>query len=436
MNKLPARFFRLLTLVLAGLAVAACTTPASNSPTALIPTALSTRADATVAPTLPAPSAISPSPTPGGIETDLPAPASVSSLPDPSGFDWIEAASGLRRPTALVDPQDGSGRLLVLEQGGTIRFLENGQVLSDPFLDLSAKISIGGSEQGLLGVALDPEYAVNGIFYLDYTDTSGNTVIARYQRAGGSQAADPASEQILLHIQQPYANHNGGQLAFGPDGFLYIGMGDGGSAGDPHANAQNPQQTLGKILRIDVRNQSEYAIPVDNPFASSGGAAEVWALGLRNPWRFSFDRLTGDMYIADVGQNTYEEVDVVPAGSSPGLNFGWNYYEGNHGYQGTAPLDQSAYIWPAFEYAHDQGCSVTGGYVYRGSELPEFNGVYLFGDYCSGIVWGMLKDADGNTQTERLFQISGNISSLGQDSQGEVYILDYQGNRVLKLVRK
>lgn len=439
MRKLPVGLNQLSIIMLAGLALAACTTSISNPATAVIPTALPTLTAAASEPAIPASPEASASLVAESTAASLPAqtaPATVTSLPDPSGFDWVEVASGLRRPTAMADPHDGSGRLLVLEQIGIIRFLENGQVLSDPFLDISAKITIVGSEQGLLGIALDPEYAANGLFYLDYTDTSGNTVIARYQRASGGQAADPTSEQILMHIQQPFANHNGGQLAFGPDGFLYIGMGDGGSEGDPNNNAQNPQQTLGKILRIDVRNQTKYAIPADNPYAKSGGAAEVWALGLRNPWRFSFDSLAGDLYIADVGQNKYEEIDFVPAGSPSGLNFGWNYYEGNHDYRGTAPLDRSAYAWPAFEYGHDQGCSVTGGYVYRGSDLPEFSGVYLFGDYCSGIVWGMIKDANGNTQAERLFQINGNISSFGQDSQGEVYILDHQGNRVLKLVRK
>ncbi len=412
--------------------LAACSPAATPTAAVLIPTtaAAATAVTQSTLPAVPeATATLEPMPT----ETSAPS-ATAADFPDPAGYAWVEAAGGLQKPTALVDPQDGSGRLLILEQSGRIRWIENSQVLEQPFLDIRAKIAIGGSEQGLLGIALDPQYAENGTFYLDYTDLNGNTVIARYQRGADPLQAEAESEQVLLTIAQPYANHNGGQLAFGPDGYLYIGMGDGGSAGDPHNNAQNPAQLLGKILRIAVRGEETYSIPPDNPYAAGGGAQEVWALGLRNPWRFSFDRQSGDLYVADVGQNLYEELNLISAGQQrPGLNFGWDYYEGQHAYDERVSLDPSTLVWPVFEYAHDQGCSITGGYVYRGTQLPEWNGIFLFGDYCSGLVWGALQQADGAYRTQQLFQIGGNLSAFGQDAYGEVYALDYLNGQVLKL---
>jgi glucose/arabinose dehydrogenase len=418
--------------------LAACS-PAA--PTASVLHATTTPAISAAASTQSAPATATPEPSQAATQTAPPAEpttapaAAVTQLPDPAGYTWQVVASGLNKPTTFVDPNDGSGRFLVLEQNGRIRWVADGQPLEQAFLDIRAKLHISGSEQGLLGLALDPNYAQNGRFYVDYTDLNGNTVIARYTAAEGHQTADPASEEILLQISQPYANHNGGQLAFGPDGYLYIGMGDGGSGGDPQNNAQNPNQLLGKILRIAVTDAGGYLIPSDNPYAGGGGAQEVWALGLRNPWRFSFDSATGDLYIADVGQNLYEEVSLVTAADlRPGLNFGWRYFEGLHSYDDPGNLDQKAFIWPIYEYAHDQGCSVTGGYVYRGS-LSEWNGIYLFGDYCSGLVWGSVLQADGSRQTQRLFQINGNLSAFGQNAQGEVYALDYLNGQILKLSR-
>jgi glucose/arabinose dehydrogenase len=212
-------------------------------------------------------------------------------------------------------------------------------------------------------------------------------------------------------------------------------LGDGGSGGDPRGNAQNTNTLLGKILRIDVRGQEFYTIPADNPFAAGGGRQEIWAIGLRNPWRFSFDRQTGDVYIADVGQNRYEEVNFLPAGSPPGANFGWDYREAAHEFEGSPPGDLSM-IDPVFEYDHGQGCSITGGYVYRGQDLPEFRGIYLVGDYCTGFIWGLLRGADGEWQSQRLFQVSGNISSFGEDGRGELYQLDHRTGSIFRLTRK
>jgi glucose/arabinose dehydrogenase len=248
--------------------------------------------------------------------------------------------------------------------------------------------------------------------------------------------ADPNSEVILLQVEQPYANHNGGGLTFGPDGYLYIGLGDGGSGGDPQGNAQNYLTLLGKMLRIDVDNGTPYAIPQDNPYiALSSRLGQIWATGLRNPWRFSFDRLTGDLYIGDVGQNQWEEINFLPAGAPGGANFGWDYFEGFHSYEG-APAADLELVSPIIEYRHSGGsCSVTGGYVYRGQALPEWFGVYLFGDYCSGIVWGAIQNSDGSWQTEMLFNLPYSISSFGEDEDGELYLVDFNGS-IYRLERK
>ncbi len=356
-------------------------------------------------------------------------------FPNPDAFDWQPVASGFTKPVDLADPNDGSGRLLILEQDGVIRIIENGAILDSPFLDITAQVGSTGSEQGLLGIALDPDYAANGTFYLNYTMPNGATVVSRFQRAADGVHADPNSEQKLMVVEQPFANHNGGNLEFGPDGMLWIGLGDGGSGGDPNGNGQNPNQVLGKMLRIDVRGKDTYTIPADNPFANGGGSQEVWAIGLRNPWRYSFDRLTGDFYIADVGQNQYEEVDFLPAGSPGGANFGWNYREGMHEYKGNPPGGLSL-TDPIFEYDHGQGCSITGGYVYRGSQLPEFYGIYLVGDYCTGNIWGLLRDANGNWGSQLLWQVTVNISSFGQDAAGELYLLGHADGAVYRLVRR
>jgi len=362
---------------------------------------------------------------------------SVTEIPDPENFEWVPLVSGLRRPLDLAELPDGSGRLVVLEQPGTIQVIENGGLQGEPFLDIQDRVGSQGNEQGLLGIAFHPNYAENGYFYLNYTDRQGNTVIARYQAAVGEPPAraDSASEKVLLAVDQPYRNHNGGQLAFGPDGYLYIGLGDGGSGGDPHGNAQSLDTLLGKLLRIDVDGGDPYGIPADNPFVNGGGRPEIWVYGLRNPWRFSFDRGTGDLYIADVGQSQWEEINFLPAGSPGGANFGWNYLEGSHPYQGNPPADVQL-INPVFEYDHGFGCSVTGGFVYRGQNLPEFHGVYIFADYCSGLFWGLLRGPDGFWQSEELFSLGLNVSSFGEDAAGEIYMVEQSNGAVYRLQRK
>jgi len=274
----------------------------------------------------------------------------------------------------------------------------------------------------LLGLAFPPDYATRRHFYVHYTGKSGvgDTVVARYRLGADPDVADPASATVLLRQAQPFANHNGGHLAFGPDGYLYIGLGDGGAAGDPFGNAQNPRTLLGKLLRVDVESGADpYAIPPDNPFGN-----EIWALGLRNPWRFSFVRAAGDLYIGDVGQNAYEEVSFQPAASRGGQNYGWNVMEGMHCYRG-AGCDQTDLTAPVAEYGHDSGnCSITGGYVYRGAQYPSLQGIYFYGDFCSGRLWGLRRSASG-WQNARLLDSGLSLSSFGEDESGNLYLVDY-----------
>jgi glucose/arabinose dehydrogenase len=318
----------------------------------------------------------------------------------------------------------GDSRLFIIEQPGRIQVIREGAVQGTPFLDISDRVRDSGNEQGLLGLAFDPAFDQNGYFYVNYTGRNGTTFISRFELTDDPNQADPNSEKILLAIEQPYANHNGGVLAFGPDDYLYIGLGDGGSAGDPQGNAQNLESLLGKILRLDVSGAEGYAIPPDNPFADGGGRAEIWAYGLRNPWRFAFDSATGDLFIGDVGQNAWEEIDFQPAGSPGGQNYGWAFLEGTHPYEADTFAQG---ILPIAEYGHDQGCSVTGGVVVRDPNLPAWNGVYLFGDYCTGIIWGLLPDGAGGWNTQALFDTGFNISSFGLDADGRVYLTDLNG---------
>jgi glucose/arabinose dehydrogenase len=370
--------------------------------------------------TAPAPSGTSPAPSA--------VPQNVTTFPDASRYRWAPVVSGFNHPLDVEFPQDGTGRMFVVEQVGRIREFENGQLRPSPFLDITDRIGSDSSERGLLGLAFHPHFKDNGLFYVNYTDVNGNTVIARFQAGGDS--ADPASEKDLIHVTQPFANHNGGEMAFGPDGYLYIGLGDGGSQGDPFGNGQNKDTLLGKILRIDVDHGDPYAIPADNPFVNGGGRAEIWAYGLRNPWRFSFDRASGDVYIADVGQNLWEEIDVESS-KLAGLNYGWNYFEGLHPYQGQPPSGVQ-FTAPVVNYNHSVGgCAVTGGYVYRGA-LPEWQGVYLYGDYCTGYVWGLLHTASG-WGSQMLFQTGANISSFGQDAAGEIYLVGYANGVIYRL---
>ena len=343
-----------------------------------------------------------------------------------------EVARGLEQPTAVVD--DGDGRLFVLEQRGVVRIVDHGRLRPEPFLDLRDRVASGG-EKGLLGLAFDPGYRRNGYFYLDYTSDAGglHTVIARYRRQVATHA-DAASERVLLQIAQPYSNHNGGQLAFGRDGDLYIGMGDGGSANDPHGNGQNKSVLLGKLLRIDVAHaagNAAYAIPRDNPFVGERGArGEIFAYGLRNPWRFSFDSANGRLYLADVGQDAVEEIDVIDKGG----NYGWNVMEGDICTPGVnARCDRMPYRAPIATYRHDVGKSITGGYVYRGRRIPGLCGVYLYADFVSGRIWGLRYDGR-RVRAQRLLSDSGlSVSTFGQDRDGEIYVADYARGRLYRI---
>jgi glucose/arabinose dehydrogenase len=344
-------------------------------------------------------------------------PINASSFPNADDYEWRTLASGLDRPVDIQSANDGSGRLFIIEKLGYIRIYENGQLTSKPFLDITDRVNDSGNEMGLLGLTFHPDFEQNGYFFVNYTGDGGNTRISRFQAGGNS--ADPNSETVLLIIEQPYSNHNGGSLDFGPDGYLYAGLGDGGSFGDPHKNGQNTTSLLGKILRIDVNNGDPYAIPSNNPFGN-----EVWAYGFRNPWRISFDRATGDLWIGDVGQGEWEEVDYLSAGSQGGANFGWSIMEGNHGYDGEA---QPGLLLPVAEYSHSQGgCSVTGGYVYRGA-MPEWRGIYLYGDYCTGKVWGLFL-SNGGWQSQVMFETGVTITSFGQDESGEIYLASDNGS--------
>lgn len=354
-----------------------------------------------------------------------PPPTDVLSFPNPDAYTWETVVSGLARPVDLQHAGDGSGRLFVIEKVGRIRIIQDGQLLETPFMDIVERVGSDGNEQGLLGMAFHPSYTENGFFYVNYTDNNGDTVIARYQVTADPNLADSNSEVGLLFVDQPFRNHNGGGLAFGPDGYLYAGLGDGGSAGDPNGNGQSLDTLLGKLLRLDVDSAEPYAIPADNPFGN-----EIWAYGLRNPWRFSFDRANSDLFIGDVGQGNWEEIDYLPAGTPGGTNFGWDYLEGTHPFEGTPPQDAQL-VPPVAEYNHGEGCSVTGGYVYRGS-MPEWNGIYLYGDYCSTTVWGLIRSGEG-WQNQVLFGAPGSITSFGQDEAGEVYIVT-DGGQVLRLI--
>jgi len=334
-----------------------------------------------------------------------------------------QVAGGFNHPVAITNAGDGSGRLFVVEQGGTIKFIRNGAVSATPFLNISSLVTPTGGEQGLLGLAFPPGFPTRNSFYVDYTNRTGigNTVVARFALSSNPDSADPATRSELLTITQPFPNHNGGQLAFGPDNLLYIGSGDGGSSGDPFGNGQNRTVLLGKLLRIDVLSGAvPYAIPTGNPFAN-----EIWTYGLRNPWRFSFDRTTGDLYLADVGENKVEEIDFQPAGSGAGANYGWNVMEGSSCFANPS-CSSAGFTLPVAEYQHGNGdCAVTGGYVYRGS-VTALQGTYLYGDFCSGRIWALQRT--GTTwQGALLTDTTLSISTFGEDESGELYLADYVG---------
>lgn len=339
-------------------------------------------------------------------------------------------------PVFLTHAGDGSGRLFVVEQSGYIRIIDDGQLLEEPFLDIHDQVIFDG-EQGLLSMAFSPNYSSNGEFYVNYTEdsTGGDTYIVRYTVSSENPTvANPASAEIVLVIGQPYDNHNGGQLQFGPDGMLYIGVGDGGSGGDPQNYAQTPGTLLGKMLRIDVEtgNPVTYTIPDDNPFVDNTAyRGEIWSVGVRNPWRFSFDRDTGDMYMADVGQGQWEEVNFQPAGVG-GQNWGWRCYEGTHEFNLNGCDSEFPYDMPVQEYDHDSGCSVTGGYVYRGATSERMNGVYFFTDYCSGTVWGLQNNGTGWIRQILAEQGFGQ-ASFGEDENGTLYLMNSASGRVQRI---
>jgi len=371
-----------------------------------------------------------PQPTIAPAPTDPPPqPAAPTGFPDPAGFTWSPVVAGLRSP---VDIQSAGGdRLFIVEQRGLIRIADENGLRQEPFLDIRDRVFDTGNEQGLLGLALHPDFASNGSFYVNYTRGNGDTVIARFRVSDDPDRVDPDSEFVLLQIDQPFPNHNGGRLVFGPDGYLYIGTGDGGAQGDPQGRAQNPDSLLGKILRLDVDGGEPYAIPADNPFAAGGGRPEIWALGLRNPWRFAFDPGTGDLFIGDVGQNQWEEIDTLPSGTA-GANFGWDLREGLDSYEGDP---SPAFTDPVAVYSHAEGgCSVTGGEVVRDPSLPEWQGIYLYGDFCSGLIWGLFRDGSGAWQNRLLFDSGFQITSFGSGVDGAVYVLDRAGE-VYRLAR-
>jgi glucose/arabinose dehydrogenase len=336
-------------------------------------------------------------------------------------------ASGLRNPLDLQAVPGDRSRLYVVEQGGRIRVVRDGQLSATPFLDVSDRIASGG-ERGLLGLAFHPRFAANGRLFVNYTDRAGDTHLAEF-RAGAADAADPASERTLLVVAQPFANHNGGGLAFGNDGMLYAGLGDGGSGGDPLGNGQRLDTLLGKLLRLDVDAATPYAVPADNPFRAAADARpEIWAYGLRNPFRFGFDRASGDLYVGDVGQGAREEVDVGLAARRGGENYGWNVTEGTLCYQPASGCNRSGQTPPVYEYGHDQGCSITGGVVYRGCRMPSLAGSFFFGDYCRGFVRS-LRVVNGQASELREWPLSeiGSVAAFGADADGEPYVVDYDG---------
>lgn len=442
------------TLLLLMLFFAAC--KSGDARPTLTPPIVPVTKEAAPTATLTAAGVVSPTPTavpmptaPGTTATPIPtSPPSPTAAPPTSTplpvapvthVQLSPVVTGLFKPVYLTHAFDE--RLFVVEQSGVIRIIERSTLLPQPFLDIQDRVGSAAPEQGLLSVAFHPNYAQPGQpgygrFFVNYTNKAGDTIIARYEVEGDDpNRARPDSEVVLLTIPQPFPNHNGGQLQFGPDGYLYVGVGDGGSANDPQGNGQNPATLLGSLLRLDVTHEvaAGYAIPASNPFVNDDGRRnEIWAFGLRNPWRFSFDRLTGALYIADVGQNLWEEVHVQPGDSAGGENYGWNIMEGTHCFQ-TESCDPDGLQLPVAEYGHNEGCSITGGYVYRGRQFPELYGNYFYGDYCFGTIWSLVQFDDGRWLSTRIFQGGLNISSFGESADGEIYVLDHAGGRVLQL---
>jgi glucose/arabinose dehydrogenase len=361
-------------------------------------------------------------------------PSNAAVVPSRIHLGLTAVASGFSSPLLVTHAGDDSGRLFVVEQTGRVRIVKDGTVLSTSFIDISRSVTRGG-EQGLLGLAFHPRYATNGKLYLSYTDLNGTSVIREYRVSSNPDRVDGSSGRTLVRVKQPYDNHNGGHIAFGPDGYLYIGFGDGGSGGDPGNRAQSRNTLLGKLLRIDVNRRAgslQYGIPTTNPYVGRTGLDQIWALGLRNPWRFSFDRVTKDLWIADVGQGAWEEVDRAYAvrGSNAGraLNFGWRAMEGAHCFRPATGCSRTGKTLPVTEYSHTNGrCSVTGGYVYRGLAFPDLVGAYFFADYCTGEIWFVDRAATRGGRPTLALDTGTSITSFGEDESGELYLVDGGG---------
>lgn len=343
--------------------------------------------------------------------------------------------SGFIRPVYLTHSGDGTGRLFVVEKSGVIKVVDQDDKSTEEFLEITGRVGDNGFERGLLGLAFHPLFEDNGRFFVYYTDNSGDSVISEFSVDENSGVGDENSEKIILTIEQPAESHNGGQLQFGNDGYLYIGTGDGGFVGDPMGNAQNLETLLGKILRIDVNMGNNYSIPEDNPFIDDVNAKdEIWAYGLRHPWRFSFDSENHDLYIADVGEAEWEEVNYQPANSEGGENYGWKYMEGFHEFRPPDDFDMSELTLPVAEYGHDPGCSVTGGYVYRGVNYESLEGIYFFGDFCTGNIWGLKRDTNNNWNYSELLETDLAISSFGIDEENEIYVMGLNSGDIYRII--
>ena len=365
-------------------------------------------------------------------------PARAETVLNPANLSFTEVDRGLTQPVFMTHAGDGSGRLFVVQRAGQIRILKNGSLLSTPFLDIDPLVNSSGSEQGLLALAFHPNYASNGLFYTVHTIANGSLVLSRFTRSAGSpDLANANSQATLLTIPHPNnENHNGGTLAFGPDGYLYWSTGDGGGGGDVPNNAQNLTVLLGKILRLDVNSGSPYGIPPGNPFFNNPNASirkEIWAYGLRNPWKFSFDSQTGDLFIGDVGQGRREEIDVQPAASPGGENYGWRVMEGSLCFNPFSNCDRSGKVLPVAEYDHTVGCSVTGGYMYRGSQFPLLRGHYFYGDFCTGALFSLAGSVANGWAVTPLGDTPYSISTFGEDEAGELYLADYSTGQIYQL---
>jgi glucose/arabinose dehydrogenase len=429
--ELPRR--RIVTLLMS-LWLAACGAPAPTPSEEAVPTA--------TAGTTPTPMPSPRTPPPSEAATPTPVPTLAPIAEDPPALALEAVAGGLADPIGITTGPDGW--LLVQEQNGRVIAVELASGATSVALDLTDRV-LGGGERGLLGLALHPDWPDDGRAFVHYSDRNGDTVLSEFRSAdaaGAPPRLDAGTERVLMTVDQPFSNHNGGQLAFGPDGHLWFGLGDGGSGGDPMGNGQNPNALLGKVLRLDVDGEpagdASYAIPQDNPFVDGGGAPEAYFVGLRNPWRFSFDRATDELWIADVGQDTYEEIDRLDPVADAGANLGWNLMEASHCYLSRCSMD--GVVLPVAEYGRELGCSVTGGHVYRGAAIDGLAGWYLFSDYCTGLLFGVRSDAPIPSAGEVapgpriLLETGANVTSFGEDAGGELYLVDVASGTLYRIV--